>query len=236
MTTIKFAALSEHGLRPRNDDAYCAEKIGDYYVFALAGGLAGHPYGDVASTTAIEALRSAVKTTRGSAREVLLAAVRKADAEIASLSAKSPKHASLVTQLVACLIDKKQVCTVLDVGDKNCTVITGTTVGPAGSRAGTKTPAGPAANPQPPSLSEMVSHVLGEPYRLKDSSFSEFVLGDEFLLLSSDGLTDALSREAIATVVRNADGNIEVACEKLVQEALSAGSDSTITVILVHPT
>jgi protein phosphatase len=235
MTAIKFAALSEHGMRPRNDDAYCAEKIGDYYVFAIADGLAGHPFGDVASTTAIEALKSAVTTTRGSAREVLMAAVRKADVEIASLSAKSPRHASLVTQLVACLIDKKRVCTVLDVADKNCTIITGTTVGHAGSIAGAGHPPR-TSEPQPPSLSEMVSHVLGEPYRLKDTSFSEFVLGDEFLLLGSDGLTDVLSEEAIAGIVRKSDGNIEVACEKLVQEAMTAGSENTITVVLVHGT
>jgi protein phosphatase len=232
MTRLQFAALSEHGLRPRNDDAYCTEKIGDYHVFAIAYGLTGHPYGDVASMTAIEALKDSISTTRGLARDILMTAVRKADADVGALSSKSSKHASLVTTLVACLIDKNRLCTVLDIGDRNFTVITESMVRSSGNVA-SRRPGPKSMDPQPPSLSEMVTHVLGEPYRLKDSSFSEFILGDEYLLLSSDGLTDVLEKEAIAEVVRNSDGNLEVACEKLIQDAMTAGSERTITVILV---
>lgn len=66
MSRFDFFALSERGLRTRNDDAYCSEQIGDYYVFAIADGLDGHPFGDIASTTAIDAIRDAVKNTPGS--------------------------------------------------------------------------------------------------------------------------------------------------------------------------
>jgi len=238
MSGIDFSALSERGLRPRNDDAFCAERIGKYFVFAVADGLAGHAYGDIASKTAIDALKGAVKNTGGPARDAIMEGVRNAEAEIRALSQQSPEHAGLATKLVACLIDEKMQCTVLDVGDRNCHVIAGSTIEHAGTAAKSRRPPGstpaPYADPKPPSLADMVAHVLGEPHRMKESDFSRFVLRDEYLLLSSDGMTDVLSEDAIAGIVRKTDGNLEVACEKLVQEAMQAGSESTITVVLAH--
>jgi protein phosphatase len=240
MSRIDFFALSERGLRHRNDDAYCAEQIGDYFVFALADGLAGHRYGDMASKIAVDALKGAVKNTPGSAQDILAAGVRKADADIRDLSLSSPKHAGLATTLVACLIDKKMACTVLDTANKNCTVITKSAIEDVrhaalvrhlpGSRAE------PHTSPKPPLITDMISHALGEPHRLKETDFSSFILGNEFLLLSSDGLTDVLPKETIAAIVRNNEDSPEAACQTLVQEAMKAGSEGTITVILVHGT
>jgi protein phosphatase len=238
MTLIEFSALSDRGLSDRNDDTYCAEWIGDYFVLAVADGLAGHPDSGLASVTAIDALRETVKKTKGPPREVLLAGVRQADAAIRTLSESSPQRAGLATTLVACLIDKKMVCIVLDAGEKNCIIITKNSVRNAQSEALSRHPdqsgAEPYAAPPPPSLSEMISRVLGAPRRLKAADFSEFVLGDEFLLLSSDGLTDVLQQDAIADIVRKNRENPDVACEVLVQEAMKAGSESTITVVLSY--
>jgi serine/threonine protein phosphatase PrpC len=82
----------------------------------------------------------------------------------------------------------------------------------------------------------MVSHVPGEPHRLKDHDFSAFTLTDEFLLLASDGLTDLLSSDTIAATVRKNRASPEAACQALVREAMQAGSTRTITVVLVHRT
>jgi serine/threonine protein phosphatase PrpC len=82
----------------------------------------------------------------------------------------------------------------------------------------------------------MISHVLGAPHRLKDLDFSEFFLGDGYLVLCSDGLTQVLKKEAIGIIIGKNDGNLETACEEMVNEAMTAGSESTITVILVHGT
>jgi protein phosphatase len=240
MSIPDFNALSERGVRTRNDDAFCAEEIGDYFVFAIADGLAGHPYGDVASMTAIEALKDAVRKTSGSPQEVLMTGIRKADAEIRELSNHSPKHAGLATTLIACLIDEKMGCTVLDVGGENCYVITKNTIRNAQETVRARHLAGPrpasVANHQPPLLSDMISHALGEPHRLSDTDFSKFILRNEFLLLGSDGLTEILGKKRIAEIVRKNEESIDAACEMLVQEAMNAGSESTITVILVHGT
>ena len=55
-----------------------------------------------------------------------------------------------------------------------------------------------------------------------------------FLLLNSDGLHDYIGKEAIREIVMKTGDTLETSCEELVQEALSADGDDTITVILVH--
>jgi serine/threonine protein phosphatase PrpC len=238
MTGFEFSALSERGLRTRNDDAYCAEKIGSHFVFALADGLAGHPYGDIASRTAIDALKKTVQDTKGSSREILETGIRKADEAVRALSLHSPSHVGLSTTLVACLMDDRNLCTVLDTGEGNCLVVTASTAGNIRDIVREGTPATSKSGlhevPRTRSLTDMITHVLGSPRQFRESDLLEFVLGDEFLLLGSDGLTGSLPKEAIASIVRSNRTNPDAACEMLVQEAMKAGSESTITVILVH--
>jgi hypothetical protein len=69
-------------MRERNDDAFCAEKIGPYHLFAIAEGLPTPPYGDLACRTAIDALRAVVRETKGSAQEILIAGIRQAEADV----------------------------------------------------------------------------------------------------------------------------------------------------------
>ena len=58
---LNFYARSDAGLRDINEDSYCAERIGDYSVFAVADGHGGHAAGEVASAIAIECLRNAFR-------------------------------------------------------------------------------------------------------------------------------------------------------------------------------
>jgi len=239
MSRIEFFARSERGLRTRNDDAYCAEQVGDYFLFGVAGSPPGHLSGDIASRTAIEALKTAVVNRSDSSRDTLITGVRNADAEVRALSLKSHEHAGLTTKLVACLIDKSMECTVLDIGEGNCIVVSGSTIEPARRFARFRKPPGSRHEegaPPHPLLSDMISHVLGAPHRLKDMDFSEFFLGDGYLVLGSDGLTQVLKKESIAIIIGKNEGNLETACEEMVKEAMKAGSESTVTVVLVHGT
>lgn len=83
----------------------------------------------------------------------------------------------------------------------------------------------------------MISHTLGEPRILMESEFVAVNMRDIFLLLSSGGLHDLVGKERIAEIVHENGENVEASCEHLMQEALSAGSEQTITLILVcgHP-
>lgn len=237
MSRIEFFARSERGLRTHNDDAYCAEQVGDNFLFAVAGSPPGHLSCEIASRTAIEALKTAVVNRSGSSRDILIKGVRNADTEVRALSLKSHEHAGMTTKLVACLIDTPLECTVLDTGEGNCIVVSGSTIEPARRFARLRKPHGSRNGqgiPPPPILSDMISHVLGAPHRLKDMDFSEFSLDDSFLVLGSDGLTQALRKEAIGIIIGKNEGNLATACEEMVKEAMKAGSESTVTVILVH--
>ena len=220
-------------MRPQNDDSLVAGRIGKYYTFIIADGLPGHPLGGAANEAAVTALSRAIGDAKGPAKDALAAGVRAADAAVRELSRKSPGHTGPATKLVTCLIDDNLQGTALDTGEGNCHLITGDTFKNVREAARSGQP--PAAGPAKKSLNEMVSHVLGAPRRIKDEDFVTFRLGDEFLLLSSDGLTDHLSGQAIAGIVRGkAASSLDAAAEALVQEAMKAGSEETITVILVH--
>jgi PPM family protein phosphatase len=79
MSRVSFFTLSEKGLRDNNEDSYCAERIGDYYVFAVANGLGRHMEGEVASGIAIECLKNAVKFYDGDPKTMLKDAIFDAD-------------------------------------------------------------------------------------------------------------------------------------------------------------
>ncbi len=49
------------GKRDNNEDAFLAEKIGDFRVFAVADGLGGHMAGELASAMALKILREEVE-------------------------------------------------------------------------------------------------------------------------------------------------------------------------------
>ena len=79
MAQVHFIALSERGIQDINKDSFCAEKIGNFHVFAVADGLAGHPSGRTASDIAISSLKSAVHIKVESPRTTLENAVHDAD-------------------------------------------------------------------------------------------------------------------------------------------------------------
>jgi PPM family protein phosphatase len=60
MINIDFVGKSETGKRDNDEDAFLAEKIGDYWLFAVADGLGGHMAGERASAMAVKILRDEV--------------------------------------------------------------------------------------------------------------------------------------------------------------------------------
>lgn|GEM_PF-5751979 len=136
MSDIIVSALSERDLSLQNEDAYCAEQAGPYFAIAIADGLTVHRGGVLASRTAIDSFLQTVKECRGSARGILMTAVRKADAAVRALEEKKVPRILIATTLVAAIIDDRNICTLIDVTGKNAFVITETTVQPAAEPAG----------------------------------------------------------------------------------------------------
>ena len=238
MAQLHFSALSDRGIRSINNDAFCAEKIGNYYVFGVAEGETDPMYEGAASSTAIACLKEAAKSEANSPAAALARAVHESDARISAHAADAPFRTSDATHLSACLIDDALDCTIIDTGEGNAYLV---------SRASIQVPREHASSRHPPvpgfpewgnngekKREEMITHTLGEPRILAKTDFVVVNLVDRFLLFSSGGLHDYVKKDRIAEIVLQNGENVEASCEFLLQEALSAGSDRTITLVLVH--
>ncbi|HTY52582.1 MAG TPA: hypothetical protein VMB35_05260, partial [Methanomicrobiales archaeon] len=237
MNAIRYASLSERGVRATNDDAIIAEQLGEYHVFALASGDVLRPGGQVASDIAIRCLRDEIHDANGRPPPTILAsAVLRADTEIRAESKKSRDREGMSTRLSACMIDPEMICTLLDTGEGGACF-----VGPDRIRTprehvppGRNTGSGVRAPKGRGGCEQMLSHTLGAPRVLKESDISTTGLGDSILLLSSDGLHDVVKKERILDIVNRYREDLEAACEFLIHQALTDGSDRTISVVLVR--
>jgi len=228
MKHLHSFAISERGVSPTNDDNYCAETIGRYQVFAVAGGRAGKPAGREAGGIAMDALRKAVKALPGDPAGALVQAVTEADERIGALGRKDPGHTGTGTDLSACLIDEALDCTILDTGNGGVYYIS------RGSGIVIPREIPFSGKPSGKARRTIISHTLGEPYVLRGDEFNRVNLRDSFIVLSSAGLHDFLGKDEIKAIVTRNGENVETSCEALKDEALKAGSERTITIIVLH--
>jgi protein phosphatase len=238
MSSVRFFALSEKGLRDNNEDCLCAERIGDCSVFAVADGLGGHQCGEVASGIAIECLKNAVKFYEGDIKTILRNAVFDADEKILAVSEQSPGKRGMATTLIAACMGDDLNCTIVNIGDSRAHIISDHEVKTTKDHSfvnelldsGEISPDEAWQHPR----SNVLSQALGDPDSVIKPDFYEVDLHDTFLLFSSDGLHDFVTRERILEIVLTNGENVGKSCNDLVQEALSAGSDDNISVVLIH--
>lgn len=238
MNKIHFFGLSEKGHRDSNEDAYCAEKIGSYFVFAVADGLGGHLAGEVASSIAVECVREAFRKRDAGPADLLKKAVFDADATIRAQALEREELLGMATTLVAACIDDHLNCTMINVGDSR-----GHLLYPDDSEvtkdhgyvqelldAGQITPDQAWHHP----LSNVLRQALGDPDGSIKPDFYTSSLRDSYLLLSTDGLHDYVRIGRIREIVFANGENLELSCENLVKTALENDSDDNITAVLVH--
>jgi PPM family protein phosphatase len=238
MSRVCLFALSEKGLRDNNEDSYCAERIGDYDVLAVADGLGGHECGEVASGIAIECLKNAVKFYEGDISTMLKNAVFDADEQIFAASEKSRERRGMATTLIAACVDDDLNCTVVNIGDSRAHIISEHDLKTTRDHSyvndlldsGEISPDEAWQHP----LSMVLTQALGDPDSVIRPDFYEMNLLDTFLLLSSDGLHDFVPKERIREIIRANKENVEKSVRQLVKEASAAGSDDNITVVLAY--
>jgi serine/threonine protein phosphatase PrpC len=238
MAQVHFSTLSDRWVSADNNDAFCAEKIGKYHVFGVAEGLSDLPGSSSASGVAISSLKESVQSLKGSPAAALEAAVYESETRINAHAGKTSGITRDATHLSACLLDDNLDCTILDTGEGNAYLISPDAIRVPMDHPASGQPEVPdflSRNPgEEKKRTHMISHTLGEPHMLKRSDFLTVNIRDLFLLLSSGGLHDFVRKERIAEIVFQNGENVETSCEHLMQEALSAGSERTITIVLVH--
>jgi serine/threonine protein phosphatase PrpC len=227
MSSLHSSVVSERGMSATNNDALCNERIGRFQVFAVASGRTGRPSGKQAGEIAVAALRESVKDSPGDPAGALERALDRADERIGALGVKDREHSGTGTELSACLVDENTDCTILDTGNGGVYYIS-----PRGIVLPREIPF--TGRKAVPVKRKMISHTLGEPRVLRGTEISQVNLMDSFIVLSSAGFHDYVGRDTIVTIVRRNGENVDTSCEELKNAALQAGSESTVTLIILH--
>lgn len=249
MLDLEFAQLSDPGrVRAHNEDylGHAAPPDDEWarahgWLFALADGVGGQDYGEVASRVAVESvLEGFKKAAQGEALTSLLPRlVQAANTQVfeTAQSTGPPGGSNMATTLVACALRYDRAF-VSHAGDSRCYLIR---QGYAASltrdhtfsndqlRMGLVTPREAAKS----EVSHVLSRSLGTNMFLSvDSSENQLLPGDA-LLLCSDGLHHSILPEDIARIAGSGGALVDAATQLVTLANERDGSDN-ISVLLIR--
>jgi PPM family protein phosphatase len=235
---LRAAMVTDLGLvRSNNEDS---AHVGTRLV-AVADGMGGLPAGELASELVIKALApldGAPDDVDADPLEQLTAAVEDGNNRVADMVDEDPAREGMGTTVTALLLAGERVGLV-HVGDSRCYVLhEGTleqitrddTLVQSLVDRGALTPAQARSHPQ---RSLVTQAVQGRPMTIS-GGILDARDGDRYLLCS-DGLSDVVTDEAIATALASYPEAQECA-EQLVKLAVQAGGPDNITVIVADVT
>lgn len=207
-------------------------------IFAVADGMGGHQGGEVASLTAIEALRDAFRRDAGSGG--LEAAIAAANAAVAEKARSSPDLRTMGTTLaVVALVDDgdDELLAVANIGDSRIylmrngelTQLTDDHSLPQELlRQGQLTEAEAAADPR----RNIVTRVLGPSFGEGPDMQNLIPYAGDRIVICSDGLYNEVTDGDIATVLRTVRDPADAA-RRLVDQANANGGADNISVVVI---
>lgn len=239
---IDVAAITDTGrVREANEDSFLVDM--DLFVFAVADGMGGHVAGEIASATAVEAVRASI--ANGADIE---SAIRIAHAAVKKKAASEEALSGMGTTMTAMGFSKDKHLVIAHVGDSRAYVLHRQLVDDVSSDSQTQlvritkdhslveelVDAGQIteeeANVHP--RRSVITRALGIDGEVEvDSNEIPFLKGDRYVLCS-DGLTSMVRDEEITEVVRTEKTPNDCARE-LVSRANKAGGNDNITVLVI---
>lgn len=236
MTQLQAGAATDVGrVRQINEDRFLA----DEGLFAVADGVGGHQAGEVASQTSVETLAQRFKegehTTEG-----LISAAEAANQAVWQLAQGSREKRGMGTTLTALALvqeDGEEQLALINVGDSRAYLLQqGELIQLTEDhslveelvRDGKLTPAEAQVHPQ----RSIITRALGMEPAIEVDSWEIIPYTGDRILLCSDGLTNELSDERIASTLRQL-ADPQEAARDLVRQARAAGGSDNITVVVV---
>lgn len=235
---LRFAGVSDIGrVRDTNEDSYCLVEMGPgggVWLLAVADGLGGYRAGEVASRIAVQTLRERVWTEDGDWPASLRSAIREAHGRISAASAAEGELAGMGTTLTAVVIEGRHLYWG-HVGDSRAYLLQGGLLrlltrdhSVAGELLAYGQIGEDAARRHP--QRNLLTQALGIPGELTvETGVSEVGDGD-WLILTTDGLTEVVRGEEIAGAAAS-DPEPEDLCARLVALANERGGPDNITVL-----
>ena len=247
---VEFAQLSDLGkVRQGNEDylGYAAPETPERaqslgWLFALADGVGGHDFGEVASKTAIESLIEGVSAPRPPPKPhppaLLQRLVRRANILVVDAGqAASPGGVPMATTLVACAL-RYDRATVAHVGDSRCYLIrrgeaklltSDHTLVNDQVRLGVLS----SEEARESENRHMLSRSLGAGLFVNVDIDEHQVLVGDVLVLCSDGLHGSVTASEIAAVAGNA-ADLNKAAHRLVDIANQRDGGDNISLQLIR--
>ncbi|CDN44684.1 serine/threonine protein phosphatase [Paenibacillus sp. D9] len=232
-------------IRMANEDrSWAGLTDGGLTVAIVADGMGGHQAGDVASQLAVDAFREEVESaaagmTEEEARELLRRAIRKANEVVFDMASRNEQYHNMGTTVVAALFVEEQRLIVGHIGDSRAyriseggiTLLTEDhTLVNELVRSGQISYEEAAHHPR----RNVLTRALGTDSETElELQALPWAAGD-ILLLCSDGLSGMVSDEDIRSTVSAEGSSLEEKAESLIQQALAAGGDDNITVVLLQ--
>jgi protein phosphatase len=238
---LKFAAQTDKGnIREKNEDAFRVNE--DLRFIAVADGVGGEPAGEIASRLAIEQIEGYVTSHigKGTPLSILDDAVTLANDVIYQQGREDSSLTGMSTTVVACLLTNERVFAA-HVGDSRGYLITLSEVTHLTRDHSLVAELVAAGRISPEEAREhayrhIITRALGIDActNVELGSFS-WNRGD-YVLLCTDGLTDAIKDETIYAVISGKASALQSKCARLIRLARGRGGVDNITVILAEQT
>ncbi len=237
---IRSAGATHRGMiRDHNEDRLHVDP--ERGILIVVDGIGGQAAGETAAETALTFLRSRLERQTGRVEERVREAIAVANNEIVRLAAQNPAWEGMGCVLTLAVIEDGMV-TVGHVGDSRLYRLGADGMvkvtrdhSPVGMREdeGELSEADAMRHPR---RNEVYRSVGAQEHTPLDEDFvevSRFPFDPEgAILLCSDGLTDLVSSESIARIVREHAGDEQRAVERLIEAANAAGGKDNVTVAL----
>ncbi len=243
--SIQAAGRTDIGCVRKNNEDYFGLDL-ERGVFVVCDGMGGQAAGEVASHTAVNAVLDFMRDPSGSEDgspasslpgDKLAEAVRTANDRVWRMSAQNPSFSGMGSTIVAVLLNGGNGA-VAHVGDSRAYLIRGRDIRQLTDdhslvmeqvRRGLIT----REQAERSEIQNIITRALGSrPYVEVDVQDLSPQPGD-VLLLTSDGLTRAVSDTKLLEVIQESR-SLEAACERLIQLARDAGGEDNITCVLVE--
>ena len=234
MTVLRGAAATDVGrVRQVNEDRYLMADD----LFAVADGVGGHQAGEVAAQTSVETLETAFeeRTVDG-----LIDAIHKANDAVWRLAQDKAERRGMGTTITAVALveqDGEDQLAIANVGDSRAYLFQrGDLVQVTEDhslveelvREGQLTPEEAQVHPQ----RSIITRALGMEPEIEVDSWTLIPFAGDRIVLCSDGLTNELSADRIASTLRQLSDPQDVARD-LVRQARANGGNDNITVVVV---
>lgn len=229
MRFLAGASTDKGQVREGNEDAYVVDPR--LRLFAVADGMGGHRGGEIASATALEALRAAVASGTSIGDAVVAANVA-----VFEKAGADHELTGMGTTLTAVIPDEQGLA-IGHVGDSRAYLLrdgelrqltTDHSLVEELVREGRLTQEQAAVHPQ----RSIITRALGVEYDIEVDVYAIALRSGDRLLLCSDGLTTMLRAADIAAVLRH-EPDPARAANLLVDAANGAGGEDNITTVVI---